>query len=131
MEFTKVKYQDLSARQKENYNFHKIAAFLAEYGYNSIRLTDDYKGADFLAVHTEGDTILKIQLKGRFTIDKKYLNKSIWVAFIEQGKIYLYDHDKLVKKLKENITQSTSWSDNGSYSWNKTPEYYKQYMIKF
>jgi|TARA_B110000240_G_C13309125_1_gene371946 hypothetical protein len=54
---------------------------LADYGYNSLRLNDDWQGADFIAVN--GDNMLKVQLKGRFTVDKKYIGKSILIAFIE------------------------------------------------
>ena len=92
MKFNKVNYNELNAKQKENYNFHKVAAALAEYGYNSMRLNDDWQGADFIAV--KGDEMLKIQLKGRFTVDKKYLKhhcmsvKSLPVAKISQLKTY-------------------------------------------
>ena len=41
-ELIKVDYKTLNARQKENYNFHKVASALAEYGYNSMRLNDDF-----------------------------------------------------------------------------------------
>ena len=48
-ELIKVDYKTLNARQKENYNFHKVASALAECGYNSMRLNDDWQGADFIA----------------------------------------------------------------------------------
>jgi hypothetical protein len=31
----KVEYSKLNARQKENYNFLKLSAVLADYGYNN------------------------------------------------------------------------------------------------
>ena len=68
--FKPVPYADLNSRQKENHNFQKVAARLADYGYNCLRLTDDWQGADFMACHVDGETILKVQLKGRLTIDK-------------------------------------------------------------
>ena len=78
-----IKYSDLNSRQKENYNFQKVAGELADYGYNCLRLNDDWQGADFLAVHINGDDVLKVQLKGRFTIDDKYLGKNIFIAFLD------------------------------------------------
>jgi hypothetical protein len=63
MELNKIKYIDLNARQKENYNYHKIASALAEYGYDCMRLNNDWQGADFIAVHNDGEQMLKIQLK--------------------------------------------------------------------
>ena len=81
MDFKKILYGKLNSKQKENFNFHKVASALADYGYNSLRLNDDWQGADFIAVN--GDNMLKVQLKGRFTVDKKYIGKSILIAFIE------------------------------------------------
>ena len=69
IDLTKVSYKDLNSKQKENYNYHKVAAALAEYGYDSMRLSNDWEGADFISV--KGDDMIKVQLKGRFTIDKK------------------------------------------------------------
>ena len=86
--FKRTSYSNLNSRQKENHNFHKVAAALAEYGFNSLRLTDDWRGADFIAVHNDGEEMLKIQLKGRFTIDKKYIGKNIYIAFIEKNEKY-------------------------------------------
>ena len=56
MNLKKIKYNELNPRQKENYNFHKVASALAEYGYNSMRLNDDWQGADFIAV--KGDDMI-------------------------------------------------------------------------
>lgn len=118
----KIKYTELNSKQKENYNFHKVASALADYGFNSLRLNDDWQGADFIAIN--GDNMMKIQLKGRFTVDKKYINKEIYIAFIENDVIKLYRHDDAVSALSENIKTSSSWSELGGYSWGKTPKVY-------
>jgi hypothetical protein len=47
--FERIRYEILNARQKELSNFQKVAATLADYGFNCIKLTDDWQGADFLA----------------------------------------------------------------------------------
>ena len=39
--FEKVPYKSLAAKQKELFNFQKIAATLADLGYNCIKLADD------------------------------------------------------------------------------------------
>ena len=39
-----IAYADLSHKKKENYNFHKVSAVLAEYGFNCIKLSDDWEG---------------------------------------------------------------------------------------
>lgn len=123
MEFTKVNYQELNAKQKENYNYHKVASALADYGYDSMRLNNDWEGADFIAV--KGDDMLKVQLKGRFTIDKKYIGKDLYVAFLESNAVKIYNHDLIVQELSENITESKSWKVNGLYHWGKTPVRYE------
>jgi len=115
----KINYNDLNSKQKENYNYHKVAAALAEYGYDSMRLNNDWQGADFIAV--KDDEMLKVQLKGRFTIDKKYIDKDIHIAFIEDGVIKMYKHDEAVNIVPENVSNSSSWADKGLYHWGKTP----------
>ena len=49
-QFELIPYTDLNSRQKENYNFHKVAARMADYGFNCLRLTDDWQGADLSPV---------------------------------------------------------------------------------
>ena len=120
----KIQYSDLNAKQKENYNFHKVTSALADYGYNSMRLSDDWQGADFIAI--SGDDMIKVQLKGRITIDKKYIGKNIYVAFIENETIKIYKHDDALKAIPENVKISKSWSEIGNYSWGKTPAYFDE-----
>ena len=86
-ELKKIKYKELNAKQKENYNFHKVASVLADYGYDCMRLNNDWEGADFIAV--KGDDMLKVQLKGRLTLDKKYIDKDIYIVFLEDDKVKL------------------------------------------
>jgi hypothetical protein len=128
MDLSKVTYENLNAKQKENFNYHKVAAALADYGYDSMRLNNDWQGADFIAV--KNDEMLKVQLKGRFTVDKKYIDKEIYIAFIENNVVKIYDHDEVVNMLPDNIKQSDSWNKYGSYSWGKTPRIYDSIIIE-
>ncbi len=77
MKLRKISYSKLNSRQKEIFNFQKVAGHLAEYGFNCIKLTDDWQGAAFLAYHKDGDSTLKVQLKSRPSISKKYLRKAL------------------------------------------------------
>ena len=61
--FNKIIYSELSPKQKEIYNFQKISAYLADYGFNCIKLSDDWNGADFLAYHL--NSIFKLQKKSK------------------------------------------------------------------
>lgn len=95
MSFTLVPYESLNARQKELRNFHKIAARLADYGFHSMWLSDDWQGADFLACHIDGATVLRVQLKARMVLDRKYLGKGLHIAFREGDRVFVYPHDEL------------------------------------
>ncbi len=71
-DFDLIDYKkDLNARQKENYNFQKISAVLADYGFVTLRLSDDWNGADFIALHKSGES-LRVQLKARLSFSRKY-----------------------------------------------------------
>ena len=48
-----IDYREFSGKQKEVYNFQKVPAKLADYGFNCIKLDDDWMGADFLAYHKD------------------------------------------------------------------------------
>lgn len=117
--FKKIEYDNLNSRQQENYNFHKISAHLADYGYNCLRLSDDWQGADFIACHIDGNTFLKVQLKGRLTIQKKYCGKDIYVAFFHKGDWYVYPHDDMMNLLiaAKLMVGTKSWEETGGYSW--------------
>ena len=116
--FTHVPYGQLTGKQQESRNFHKVAAALADYGYDSIRLCDDWEGADFFALHIDGKTVLRVQLKGRFGFDKKYRGKNLWIAFRDNktGKIFIYQHDKLLSRFIAHFEKNSSdWRNKGKH----------------
>lgn len=117
--FKKVLYSELNSRQQENFNFQKVSAHLADYGYNCLRLSDDWHGADFIACHIDGNRFLKVQLKGRLTLEKKYRGKGIYVAFNYKGTWYVYPHDVMMDLLtsKGHMVGTKSWDEKGGYSW--------------
>jgi hypothetical protein len=128
-QFPQIEYAKLNSRQQENYNFQRVSAVLAEYGFSTLRLSDDWQGADFIALHIDGTTFFRVQLKGRLTIDKKYKNKELWICFSSDGVWYLYPHDTFLCWVENHSSaiQSKSWigdsesaeseSDAGSYTW--------------
>ena len=115
---SRVSYRELNARQKESYNFQKSAAILADYGFNCIRLNDDWQGADFLAYHRDGNQTLKVQLKARLTVDKKYLERDLYINFPHKGTWYIVSHDELVDLVSQhtNWLNTRSWKERGRYS---------------
>ena len=125
MRFERVPYEALNARQKENHNFHKVAARLADYGFTSLRLTDDFEGADFVALHVDGQTILKVQLKGRLTFDRKYLGKGLHVAFRLDDRVYVYPHDALLAEVEPHraFASNRAWTEHGLVHWGRPPDW--------
>ena len=118
MKLEPIKYEDLNAKAKETYNFHKIAAILADYGYNSIWLSNDWNGADFIAVHIDGVSDIKIQLKGGISFAQKYRGKNVYIGFIEQGDLYLYPHDDVLEQV-EPVISDKKWIEKGTYFQTK------------
>lgn len=122
MKLAKIQYSELNAKQKEVFNFQKMAGELADFGFNCIKLADDWQGADFLAYHKDGSNTLKVQLKARLSIAKKYIGKELYMAFPIKGYWYLIEHETLVEIVGETTQwlDSSSWREHGAYS-SKSP----------
>ena len=123
----KVVYQDLNAKQKESYNFQKLSSVLADYGYTTYRMFDDYNGADLHAVRITGE-VVKIQLKGRLTIDRKYLNKQLFIAFSDNGNWYCYPHDYMFKII---TNHSEGAKQSGDRSMSLIPKWIIPTLVEF
>ena len=103
----------LSGDAIEVINRNRLVSIALEQGYNAYLPVYD-SGVD-LVLHREadGDTKL-VQQKSRWTIDKKYIGRNIWIAFPENDQWYLVPHDELIV-LGERHTSTDSWQ-RGSYS---------------
>lgn len=132
--FVKEEYRSLNSKQRENYNFHQLAAVLADYGYNSLRLSNDWQGADFIACHINGVSFLKIQLKGRLTVAKRYRNKDIHVAFPLGKDWYVFDHDAFLNFAEQNLKvteESKRWREAGERRWGKPPKWALEFLDQY
>ena len=121
MPLVRINYDLLSAPQKEAYNFQKVSAVLADYGFCTIRLSDDWNGADFIAQHIDG-SFLPVQLKGRLTFKREYLGKQLWECFPDEGHWYLFPHDSVfadVKNQKPTLEFTDAWARDGEYHFPK------------
>ncbi len=135
LNLTLINYKSLNARQKETYNFHKVSAVLADFGYVTMRLSDDWQGADFIANHISGQHFLRVQLKGRLTLDQKYLGKDIWICFRYKDVWYLYPHDAAVTWALANKTLGKNpevWKGGkGAWSYPSPPKDFMQWLRPF
>lgn len=131
--FERNDYRHLNSRQKENFNFQKISAVLADYGYYTLRLSDDWQGADLIANHVSGDRFPKVQLKGTLTVDTKYKNKGICICFNyrkDRRVRYLFRHDDFLRWALVNLNigntkgweNPTDWDDvEGGFPASRLP----------
>ena len=118
MKLERIKYSDLNARAQEMYNFHKVASVLADYGYTSMWLTNDWNGADFIAVHIDGVSDIKVQLKGGPSFAKKYRGKNLYICFVSEGNVYMYPHDEILEQV-EQVISDKKWQEKGTYFQTK------------
>lgn len=123
----KKEYNQLNHRQKESFNFQKVSAVLADYGYITYRMHDDYNGADFHAVGTDGK-VIKIQLKGRIEILEKYWDKELYVAFCYKSQWYLYPHDHMYTII---TNRSEGAKRNKGRSMKDIPNWLKEEMENY
>jgi len=133
--FERIAYRDLNSRQQEAFNFQKVSAVLADYGFTTIRLSSDWRGADFIAQHFDGTTFLKVQLKSRLTFDKKYVGRDLHICFPDGNEWFLYPHDDFLETIlaSTNIGETSSWKDQGGYSFpsisRKLREFLEPYRL--
>ena len=112
---------------REVINRNVVVSLALEQGFNAYLPVYD-GGVDFI-LHREAqagqpDTTTdtrKVQLKGRWTIDKKYVGRDIWVVFPVGDAWYLVPHDEMVAIAKAHTTalRTDSWIKGGAYSWPK------------
>lgn len=130
--FHRIAYAGLNSAQRENYNFAKLSAVIADYGFSLLRLSDDWNGADAIAVHVDGKQYLRIQLKGTgLVFAKKYLRKDIWIACRSKAQEwYVYPHDKLLSHVGKNFRfrHTNAWLKEGKYSWPDIPVDVKKFL---
>ena len=100
---------------REVINRNIVASLALEQGFNVFLPVYD-GGVDFI-LHHEGDGRLRrVQLKGRWTIDRKYIGRDIWIAFPAAGDWYLVPHDEMVRTAGSGVLESASWTGPGIYS---------------
>lgn len=127
-EFEHISYEGGTgqrSKEVETYNFHKAASVLAEYGFDCIRLSNDWGGADFLAHHKGKNRTLRVQLKSALVVDKKYKSDpDLYMCFPldkEEERWYLVKHSDLLKIVKDHapkMLEKKSWREKGNaWTW--------------
>lgn len=127
MKLEKIEYRKLNAKAQETYNFHKMASILADYGYNCIWLCNDWNGADFIAVHIDGVSDIKVQLKGGVSFSQKYRGIDLYIGFFDIGNLYLYPHDQILEQV-EPVISDKKWLEKGTYFQTKMTKRFKDIL---
>jgi len=128
--FQKIRYQDLNAKAREMYNFQKVAAKLADYGFTCMWLNNDWQGADFIGAHVDGTTDIKVQLKGRFAFAKKYRGKDIYICFLDEEGVYLYPHDEVLAQVEKKIADRR-WIAKGTWSTPRLSREFRRLLMPY
>ena len=101
---------------REVINRNTVVSLALDQGFNAFLPVYD-GGVDFILYRESDSLVRKVQLKGRWTIDRKYLDRDIWVAFPIAGDWYVMPHDAMVALAEaEGVTKTASWMDGGTYS---------------
>jgi hypothetical protein len=101
---------------REVINRNTVVSLALEQGFNAFLPVYD-GGVDFILYRENDGELRKVQLKSRWTIDKKYIGRDIWVAFPNGDDWYLMPHDKMVADAETAGTTLTgSWKNDGIYS---------------
>lgn len=104
---------------QEVINRNIVVSLALKQGFNVFLPVYD-GGVDFILYRETDRVMRKVQLKGRWMIDEKYIGRDIWMAFPIAGEWYLMPHDKMFACAEaEGFTKSSSWIDGHAYSLKK------------
>ena len=109
-----------SSGLRELENLYTLLPYFVRSGFTPF-LPEFDSGVDFIAYREHrsedgGDLLLKVQLKGRWTIDQKYLRRAIVIAFRDGDDWFVIPHDEMVAFATEaGYTRTASWQA-GTYS---------------
>jgi hypothetical protein len=107
----------LSSKAIELINTHELTAELMARGW-SVYLPVYDDGIDMLATRADATEIIRIQLKSRWTIQQKYLDRPIEMAFKDAGAWFLVPHETMVEAAEaEGYCSQPSWTkQDGAWS---------------
>jgi hypothetical protein len=100
---------------REVINRNTVVSLARAQGFNAFLPAYD-GGVDFILYRESDGLLRKVQLKSRWTINRKYEGRDIWIAFPIAGDWYLMPHDEMVTKVEPRVIKSISWTKKGGYS---------------
>jgi hypothetical protein len=101
---------------REVINRNTVVSLALDEGFNAFLPVYD-SGVDFVLYRECDGLVRKVQLKSRWTIERKYVGRDIWIAFPMGSDWYLMPHDEMLAYAEtDGVTQTASWIEGGSYS---------------
>lgn len=91
-------------------------------------------GMVFSTRHKESGTEIRFSIELRLWIRKSFLDRNILIAFQYDGTLFVYDHDKLIKYIRETkpceYLCQECWINPPSYvnAKNPPPKWFKRYI---
>jgi hypothetical protein len=110
---------EFSSQSKEVENRYAFSGYFLRAGF--IPYLPEYDaGVDLILYRERDDLLLKVQLKARWSVDRKYFGRDIWMAFPDrvydqETAWYLVPHDLMVVHAQAKHSKSESWQ-RGAYS---------------
>lgn len=94
---------------------NELCSTLLRLNYNVFIPVFD-EGVDLIAYREIDGDLRVVQQKSRWTIDKRYIGRNIWMAFPSDGFWYLVPHDEMLGWNETRQFQLTdSWVRKGIY----------------
>ncbi len=130
VQFGLIDFEKLTNTHKRQYNYLKVSAALASYGFFSQELLPNNEPADFIAHHHSGTSQLSVLLKSRLTLASHLEHQNLSIAFYERGYWYVYPHDDVMDFACQtsSITNTTSWQQKGMYTFPQLSDKYRQFL---
>lgn len=95
-----IEYQSVHCKAQETYSFHKMAAILADYGSNGLWFNHNWNSTDGIAIHIDGISDFKSQLKGAVSYTQKNRAQKLYIALFELSYLYIDAHNFILHKWK-------------------------------
>jgi hypothetical protein len=107
----------MPAEAIEVINRNALVSIALKQGYVAYLPVYD-PGIDLILLNEATNDLKRVQQKGRWTINKKYKDREIWVAFPDRGVWYVVPHDEVLLAFSEQkgFTNTDSWA-RGEYSY--------------
>jgi hypothetical protein len=95
---------------------HRISPIFLDDGFIPF-LPEFDTGIDLIIYRERDDLTIKLQMKSRWTINRKYLGRNLAIAFPSEGGFYLAPHDVLLEFARDNTNylKTQSWLVTGQY----------------